>query len=254
METGWGGASGTPPSLFLQGPGTEWGERDFTLAKTKGLLLVPRPDLHHFVPHSSPTPSLKKHRKVLTQTHYAGEHPLLLTSSVQKSSCPQSARNYPEQDLLGLGSWRNTPHFVRPSFLWFLPWILLSWFLSLSCSICCQSKPLSMLSHILLFVTSWTVAHQAPLSVEFSQWEYWSGLIFPPPGDFLDPGIEPMSPVSPALAGGFFSLSHLGSNLSHLVAAFFSYRTFQYLISWFLYWIFLCLQHLPRTISSGSLP
>ena len=80
-----------------------------------------------------------------------------------------------------------------------------------------------MLSHILLLVTSWTVAHQAPLSVEFSQWENWSGLIFPAPGDFLDPGIEPMSPVSPALAGGFCSLSYLGSNLSHLGAAFFSY-------------------------------
>ena len=63
-----------------------------------------------------------------------------------------------------------------------------------------------MLSHILLLVTSWTVVHQAPLSMEFSQWEYWSGLIFPAPGDFLDPGIEPMSPVSPALAGGFCSL------------------------------------------------
>ena len=42
------------------------------------------------------------------------------------------------------------------------------------------------------------------LSVDFSRQEYWSGLSFLPPGDLPNPGIEPMSPVSPALAGGFF--------------------------------------------------
>ena len=51
----------------------------------------------------------------------------------------------------------------------------------------------------------WTVAHQAPLSMRFSRHEYWSGLPFPPPGDLPNPGIEPMCPVSPALAGGFFT-------------------------------------------------
>ena len=51
------------------------------------------------------------------------------------------------------------------------------------------------------FVTPWTVAHQAPLSMEFSRQEYWSGLPCPPSGDLPDPGIELMSP---ALAGGFF--------------------------------------------------
>ena len=45
----------------------------------------------------------------------------------------------------------------------------------------------------------WTVARRAPLSVGFSRPEYWSGLLFPPPGDLLDPGIKPASPVSPAL-------------------------------------------------------
>ena len=39
----------------------------------------------------------------------------------------------------------------------------------------------------------WTVAHQAPLSMEFSRQEYWSGLPFPSPGDLPDPGIEPGS-------------------------------------------------------------
>ena len=49
-----------------------------------------------------------------------------------------------------------------------------------------------------------TVACQAPLSLGFSRREHWSGLPFPPPGDLPNPGIEPMSPVSPALAGGLF--------------------------------------------------
>jgi len=53
-------------------------------------------------------------------------------------------------------------------------------------------------------VTLWTVAHQAPLSVEFPRQEYWSGLPFPPPGDLPDPGIEPTSPASPAWPGRFF--------------------------------------------------
>ena len=51
---------------------------------------------------------------------------------------------------------------------------------------------------------SWTVAHQAPLSVEFSRQEYWSRLPLPTPGDLPDPGIEPVSLVSLTLAGRFF--------------------------------------------------
>ena len=51
---------------------------------------------------------------------------------------------------------------------------------------------------------SWTVACQAPQSVEFARQEYWSKLPFPPLGDLPNPGTEPSSPVSPALAGGFF--------------------------------------------------
>ena len=51
------------------------------------------------------------------------------------------------------------------------------------------------LSRVWLFATLWTVTHQAPLSVEFSRQEYWSGLPFPSAGDLPDPGIEPMSPA-----------------------------------------------------------
>ena len=51
------------------------------------------------------------------------------------------------------------------------------------------------LSCVQLFVTPWTVAYQAPLSMEFPRQEYWSGLPFPSPGDLPDPGIEPRSPT-----------------------------------------------------------
>ena len=52
------------------------------------------------------------------------------------------------------------------------------------------------------FATPRTVAYQAPLSMGFPKQEYWSGLPFPSPRDLPDPGIKPMSP---ALAGGFFT-------------------------------------------------
>ena len=53
----------------------------------------------------------------------------------------------------------------------------------------------------------WTIVCKAPLSVGFSKQEYWSGLPCSPPGDLPDPGIEPTSLASPALAGGFFTTS-----------------------------------------------
>ena len=54
------------------------------------------------------------------------------------------------------------------------------------------------LSRVWLFATPWTVAYQAPPSMEFSRQEYWSGLPFPSPGDLPNPGIEPGSPALPA--------------------------------------------------------
>ena len=60
-------------------------------------------------------------------------------------------------------------------------------------SVCDQS-----LSHVRLFATPWTVAHQASLSLGFPRQEYWNGLPFSPPGDLPDPGIKP---AFPALAG-----------------------------------------------------
>ena len=64
-----------------------------------------------------------------------------------------------------------------------------------------------LLSCVRLFETPWTTARQAPLSMGFSRGEYWSGLPSCLAGDPPDPGIEPESLVSPALAGGFFATS-----------------------------------------------
>ena len=66
-------------------------------------------------------------------------------------------------------------------------------------------------------MTPWTVAFQAPLSMGFSRQEYWSGLPFPPLGDLPDPGIEPMSPVSPAQAGRFFVTVPPGEPQSQII-------------------------------------
>ena len=66
---------------------------------------------------------------------------------------------------------------------------------------------LSRFSCVQLFATPWTVTCQAPLSMEFSRQEDWSGLPFPSPGDLPNPGNQPMSLMSPALAGGFFTTS-----------------------------------------------
>ena len=62
---------------------------------------------------------------------------------------------------------------------------------------CAQS-----LSHVLLFATPGTAAHQTPLSVGFSRQEYWSGLPCPPPGNLPGPGIELRSPALPSFAKG----------------------------------------------------
>ena len=85
----------------------------------------------------------------------------------------------------------------------FLPAGLPCGFLAWGCSVCM----LSHFSHSWLFATLWTIAHQAPLSMGFSRQESWGGLPCHPPRDLPDPekvtGIEPVSLMSPALAGKF---------------------------------------------------
>ena len=69
----------------------------------------------------------------------------------------------------------------------------------------CSAIVVWTLSCVQLYVTPCTVSCQAPLPMEFSRQEYWNGLPFPSPRDLSDPGIERMSPESPALAGRFFT-------------------------------------------------
>jgi len=65
-------------------------------------------------------------------------------------------------------------------------------------------------------VTPWTIAHQAPLSMRFSQQECWSGLPYPPPGDLLNPGIEPTSLCLLHCRWILYSLSHQGSQYIYI--------------------------------------
>ena len=74
-------------------------------------------------------------------------------------------------------------------------------------SVCAKSFHCVQLIAAQLFVTLWTVTHQAPFSMGFSRQEYWSRLPCPPPRNLPDPRIEPVSPVPPPLADGFFTTS-----------------------------------------------
>ena len=73
--------------------------------------------------------------------------------------------------------------------------------------VCVRTQSLSCVQ---LFVTPWTVARQAPLSMEFSRQEYWSGLPFPTPGDLPDPVVEPASLMSPELQADSLPSEPLG--------------------------------------------
>ena len=94
------------------------------------------------------------------------------------------------------------------------PWIihivgsLLSWW---SLSLRLKSEVWSRFSRVQLFVSPWTVAHEAPLSIGFSGQEYWWGLLCPPPGDLPDPGIKSTSPEAPAMQADCLPPSPRGS-------------------------------------------
>ena len=83
-------------------------------------------------------------------------------------------------------------------------------YILIHCTITRPHSPISMcvlsrFSHVWVFETLWTVAHQAPLSMRYFRQEYWSGLPCPPPGDLSNPGRKPISLESPALGNGFFT-------------------------------------------------
>ena len=91
-----------------------------------------------------------------------------------------------------LGNWTAVISFIIFFFLFFLVFHFLN-FPSCYKKTCIPfwgKSALNRFSHVRLFVTPWTVAHEASLSMEFSRQEYWSGLPFPSPGDLPDPGIE----------------------------------------------------------------
>ena len=94
------------------------------------------------------------------------------------------------------GGWRK-PEASRPACSSGVAWA--------HCVCVCLSCP--------TLVTPLTVARQAPGTMEFSRQEYWSGLPFPIPGDLPNPGIEPISLESPALAGGSFTTAPPGKPL-----------------------------------------
>ena len=92
--------------------------------------------------------------------------------------------------------------------------------------------PPCVLSHIWLFVTPWTAACQAPLSMEFSKQACWSGLPFPPLGDLPDPGIEPPSLASTTLAGGFLTTMPPGK--LHIYPQLFTNKISYFFMTWIL--------------------
>ena len=98
---------------------------------------------------------------------------------------------------------------------------------------------LSHFSHVQLFVTPWTVVHQAPLSMGFSRQEYWSGLPCSPPGDLPDPGIEPVSLCLLHWQAGSIQLAPLGK------PNWFIHRNLNYFIYWLIDW---CIHLLNRHI------
>ena len=93
-----------------------------------------------------------------------------------------------------------------------------------------------LLQSCLTLTTPWTVSLQAPLSKGFSRQEYWSGLPCPPPGDLLDPGMEPKSLMSPALAGATY-LWHFNVSYDIWVNVFvICHRVWSSWWEWFFLW------------------
>ena len=93
-------------------------------------------------------------------------------------------------------------------FLFLLSWFLVCLWASILLKL--QLRSVYVLSHVWLFVTLWAIALRAPLSLGFSQQEYWSALPFPSPEDLGNPGIGHLSPMSPTPAGKFFTTKPSG--------------------------------------------
>ena len=122
------------------------------------------------------------------------------------------------QVLLGINHWMLL---IIPPFMWY-SWRLARsyginltndmlrqrWYADHHLVFAIKALHACVLSHLRLFAAPWTVAHQAALSTWFSKQEYWSELLYPPPGDLPDPGIKHASPVFPALQVDSLPLEH----------------------------------------------
>ena len=116
---------------------------------------------------------------------------MTLGSSSELSSWQQWAELLASPEIMSVNNWHTYIHSVLIQPFWF------------SLSVC-------VLSHcccVWLFVTLWTAAQRAPLSMGFSRQEYWNGLPCARPGDLPHPGIESVFFMSPSLAGRFFTTS-----------------------------------------------
>ena len=95
--------------------------------------------------------------------------------------------------------------------------------MSATCKCVCAKS----LGHVHLLATVWTIDCHAPLSMGFSRQVYWSGLLCPPLGDLPDSGIEPMSLMSPEMAGGILSLVSPGKPPNMYISTRISKNSFQ---------------------------
>ena len=140
--------------------------------------------------------------KEKTGTHKAYRRKTALTICLDKTEVPFNTKSKSQLARTLCFSSFSCPFSVSIHFLeaYYTSDIVLATVLENMCS----------LSHVRLFATPQTVAHQAPLSMGFSRQEDWSGLPFLSRGSFR-PRLEPWSPASPALTDGFFYMSHLGS-------------------------------------------
>ena len=94
---------------------------------------------------------------------------------------------FSQRKLCVFGIWSRAQR--RNAYMYVCVWVCVC---EMSCLCVCSR-------YLQLFGTLWTVTHQAPLSIGFSRQEYWSGLLFPPPGDLPNSEIKLESPMSPAL-------------------------------------------------------
>ena len=108
--------------------------------------------------------------------------------------------------MLYFHSWRSKASFLWSRTLITSVWVCVSVWVC-GCVWVWLCVCVCVLSCVRIFATPWTVTHQAPLSMQFSWQEYWSGLPFPTPEDLFYPRMEPTSLASPALAGVFFMTS-----------------------------------------------